>query len=51
MEMTKKMLFKICPAVVGFFTLVLTLQANSSGCFIVHQPKVPAKLDEFKKIR
>lgn len=51
MKITKRMLCKISPALVAFFTLVLTFQANSSSCFVIHQPKVPAKLDEFKKIK
>lgn len=54
MEKTQslKMLFaKIAPAVIGMLAVVLTINANSAGCFIVHQPKAPSALEDFKKIR
>ncbi|MBQ1992192.1 MAG: cyclic lactone autoinducer peptide, partial [Clostridia bacterium] len=29
----------------------LTLNANSTNCFIMHQPKAPVKLDAFKRVK
>lgn len=29
----------------------LRMSANSTACFVAHQPKVPKKLEAFKKIK
>lgn len=42
---------KIAKLAVSCLTLVLTLSANSSGCFVVYQPKTPEKLNSFKRIK
>ena len=36
--------------IVSCLALVLTFNANSTNCFVMHQPKTPAKLDAFKKL-
>ncbi|MEE1076601.1 MAG: cyclic lactone autoinducer peptide [Acutalibacteraceae bacterium] len=47
----KEILCRVSPLILSCFTLVLTLNANSTNCFVMHQPKTPAKLDAFKKIK
>lgn len=32
-------------------SVALKTNANSSGCFIIYQPKVPRGLDKFKSIK
>lgn len=51
MKKIKNLIRKISPAIVACFTLALSIKANSSTCFFMYQPKVPAKLDKFKKIK
>lgn len=51
MKKIKSLLKKIAPVMATCLTFILTLNANSSGCFIVYQPKVPTSLNEFKKIK
>ena len=41
----------IASCAVALLTIVLTVNSNSSGCFIIHQPKAPQALDSFKKIK
>lgn len=42
---------KIAKLAVSCLTLVLTLSANSSGCFVVYQPEMPEKIKSFKRIK
>lgn len=51
MKKIKNLICKISPAIISCFTLALIISANSSTCFVMHQPKVPAKLDDFKKTK
>ena len=32
-------------------SVVLKANANSSGCYIIYQPKMPKGLEKFKKIK
>ena len=41
---------KILPAFVACLTMVLTISANSSGCFLLNQPEEPEAINRFKKI-
>lgn len=50
MKKIKNFICKISPAIIASFTLALSINANSSTCFM-YQPKAPAKLDKFKKIK
>ena len=49
--MFKNFITKIAPSAIAMLTIILTVNSNSSGCFLVHQPKAPSALDEFKKIK
>ena len=51
MKTIKTIICKISPAIIACFTLALSINANSSTCFVMYQPKAPAKLDEYKKIK
>lgn len=51
MKKVKSLLQKIAPGFAVCLTLVLTLNANSSGCYFIYQPKVPEKLDDFKRFK
>lgn len=51
MKKIKNIILKISPAIIACLTLALSINANSSTCFVMYQPKVPAKLDKFKKIK
>lgn len=51
MKIIKTIICKISPAIIACFTLALSINANTSTCFVMHQPKAPTKLDEFKKIK
>lgn len=51
MKNIRGILCRISPWIVSCFALVLTLNANSANCFVMHQPKTPAKLNAFKKIK
>lgn len=51
MKNIRGILCKISPLIVSCFALILTLNANSANCFVMHQPKTPAKLNAFKKIK
>lgn len=42
---------KIAPAFVAFLTMVLTISANSSSCFYLHQEEEPKSIERFKKIK
>lgn len=35
----------------GCLSVALKSNANSSGCFVVYQPKAPKALENFKKIK
>lgn len=51
MKTIKTIICKISPAIIACFTLALSINANTSTCFVMYQPKAPTKLDEFKKIK
>lgn len=51
MKTIKTIICKISPAIIACFTLALSINANSSTCFVMYQPKALAKLDEYKKIK
>lgn len=51
MKIIKTIICKISPAIIACLTLALSINANTSTCFVMYQPKTPAKLDEFKKIK
>ncbi len=42
---------KHLPAIIACATLVLTFNANSTGCYVFNQPQVPKGLDDFKRIK
>ena len=51
MKIIKTIICKISPAIIACLTLALSINANTSTCFVMYQPKTPAKLYEFKKIK
>ena len=51
MKKIKNFICKISPAIIASFTLALSINANTSTCFVMYQPKAPTKLDAFKKIK
>ena len=51
MKKMSKILNKIIPAFVTCLTLVLTVSANSSSCFFLHQDEEPKAIAKFKKIK
>ena len=51
MKKIKTIILKISPAIIACFTFALSINANTSTCFVMYQPKAPAKIDEFKKIK
>lgn len=42
---------KIASYATKFFTTVLRVEANSASSCVVYQPKAPATLNKFKKIK
>ena len=40
MKKIKKFICKISPAIIASFTLALSINANSSTCFFMYQPKM-----------
>ena len=52
LKSARNLIYKMAPAITAFIAFVLTLHVNSSsGCYILYQPKAPAALDQFKKIK
>ena len=51
MKTIKTIICKISPAIIACFALALSINANTSTCFVMYQPKAPTKLDAFKKIK
>ena len=51
MKKAKQILLKFAPAITACMAIVLTLNANSSACFVFNQPEPPKGLDEFKHIK
>ena len=51
MKTIKTIICKISPAIIACSTLEITINANTSTCFVMYQPKAPTKLDAFKKIK
>lgn len=51
MKKIKQFLAKFAPAITACMAIVLTLNANSSACFVFNQPEPPKGLDEFKRIK
>jgi len=42
---------KFAPALITCLTLVLTINANSSSCYILNQPKEPKTINRFKRFQ
>ncbi len=40
---------KVLPMFVACLTMVITVSANSSGCFLINQPEEPENITKFKK--
>lgn len=51
MKKIKSLLVKISPALVSCLTLTLMINANSSSCFLINEPKEPRAIDKFKKFK
>ena len=51
MKTIKTIICKISPAIIACFTLALSINANTSTCFVMSPPTAPTKLDAFKKIK
>lgn len=51
MKKLKSLFQKIAPGIAACLTLVLALNANSSGCYFIYQPKAPEKLNDFKRFK
>ncbi len=51
MKKITSMLTKILPAMTACAAFILTVNANSSTCFIFGQPKAPKGLDEFRRLK
>lgn len=51
MKKFKTLVTRILPAVVGCLTLVLMINANSSSCYFINQPKEPKAIERFKKFK
>lgn len=51
MKKFKMLIAKISPVVVGCLTLVLMINANSSSCYFINQPKEPKSIERFKKFK
>ena len=48
MKNLKKLLSKISPAIVCCLTFILAINANSTSCFLINEPKEPKSVDKFK---
>ncbi len=51
MKNEKKLSNKMRSGIKRGLSVALKTNANSSGCFIIYQPKVPKGLDKFKNIK
>lgn len=51
MKKIAKWSFKLAPAMASCLALVISISANSSGCFFLDQPKEPESIKKFKKIK
>lgn len=50
MSSIKRIMAKGAIFVTMFLNLVLLLNANTTSCTVIHQPKAPDSLNRFKKI-
>lgn len=51
MKNEKKLSNKMRNGIKIGLSVALKTNANSSGCFIIYQPKAPKALDKFKKFK
>ena len=51
MKKVKQIFLKFAPAITACMAIVLTINANSSACYVFNQPEPPKGLDEFKRIK
>jgi cyclic lactone autoinducer peptide len=51
MKKLAKYASKMLPAFVACLTMVLTVSANSSSCFYLHQEDEPKSINRFKKFK
>lgn len=51
MENEKKLSNKMKRGIKKGLFVALKSNANSSGCYVIYQPKVPKSLDKFKKFK
>lgn len=49
MKNEKKISKSLKNGIKSCLSMALNLNANSSGCYVIYQPKVPKSLDKFKK--
>lgn len=51
MKKISKWSLKLAPVMASCLALVISISANSSGCFFLDQPKEPESIKKFKKIK
>lgn len=51
MKKVTKLANKVLPVFVACLTMVLTISANSSSCFYLHQEEEPKSIDKFKRFK
>ncbi len=51
MANTKSILTKFAATITFFFSAVLCISANTASSCFIYQPKAPAELNRFSKIR
>ena len=50
MKRKKEAVEKVSKKVAGVLETVLKVEANSTSCGLIYQPKEPKKMDRFKRI-
>lgn len=51
MKNEKKLSSKVKSGIKKGLNVALISNSNSSGCYVIYQPKVPKSLDKFKKFK
>lgn len=51
MKNEKRLSNKMRNGIKKCLTITLKTNANSSGCYVIYQPKVPKSLAKFKKLK
>lgn len=51
MKKIAKWLLKFAPAMASCLAIVISISANSSGCFFLDQPKEPESIKKFKRVK